>query len=222
MKAVFFDFDGTLTYKGPNIWQSIWIALGFNLGKGSEHQTQLDEYLSGKISYQEWCNKTLECYKKKDMNMEILKEITSKIHLLNGATETFKFLKEKGYELYIISGNIVDVIENVLGENVKYFSSINANDFIFNESGKLSFIKGTKYDCEGKAKFISEYINKTNSNPKDLYFVGNGFNDEWAHLSGCNTICINPAETDCQNSTKWHKVINNLTDLKQILPFIIN
>lgn len=220
MKAIFFDFDGTLTYKGPNIWQSIWLALGFNLGEGSEHQTQLDEFLSGKISYQEWCNKTLECYKQKDMNIKILQEITSKIKLLNGATETFKSLKDKGYELHIISGNIVDVIENVLGENVKYFSSINANDFIFDEKGKLDFILGTEYDCEGKAKFINEYITKTNSNPKDLYFVGNGFNDEWAHLSCCNTICINPDETEHTNKTKWHTVIEKLTDLQQILPFI--
>ena len=93
MKAVFFDFDGTLTYKGPNIWQSIWSALGFKLGKGSEHQTQLDDFLNKKITYQEWCNKTLACYKQKGMNLNVLNNITTTIKLMKGATETFKKLK---------------------------------------------------------------------------------------------------------------------------------
>lgn len=220
MKAVFFDFDGTLTYKSPNIWQEIWLALGFKLGKGSEHQTQLEEFLTKKITYQEWCNKTLACYKQKDMDLHILNKIAASIKLMNGAIETFKALKNKGYELHIISGNIVDVIKNVLSDNVKYFSTINANDFIFDKNNKLTYIKGTKYDCEGKAIFIQEYISKTNANPNELYFVGNGFNDEWAHLSGCNTICINPEETEFTNETKWHRVIENLTDLQQILEFI--
>lgn len=220
MKAVFFDFDGTLTYKSPNIWKEIWRVLGFSLGKGSEHQTQLDEFLTKKITYQEWCDKTLAFYRQKGMSVEILDKITSNIKLMKGATETFKALNQKGYELHIISGNVVDVIQNVLGENIKYFSSINANDFIFDENNKLIYIQGTEYDCEGKAKFIEEYIKKTNSKPNELYFVGNGFNDEWAHLSGCNTICINPDETEHTNATKWHKVIENLTDLQEILPFI--
>ena len=146
MKAVFFDFDGTLTYSGPNIWQEIWVALGFKLGKGSEHQTQLDEFLSKQITYQEWCNKTLACYKQKNMSLDILERISSNIKLLPGAIETFKALKQKGYELHIISGNIVDVIESVLGENVKFFTTINANDFIFDKNNILTHIKGTEYD----------------------------------------------------------------------------
>lgn len=220
MKAVFFDFDGTLTNKVPNIWQSIWVALGYKLGKDSEHQIQLDEFLSKKITYQEWCYKTLACYKQKGMNLNILNKISNKIKLLEGAAETFKILKDKGFELHIISGNVVNVIEKVLGENIKYFNSINANDFIFDDNGILTHIKGTKYDCEGKAKFIEEYIQSTNSKPEELYFVGNGFNDEWAHLSGCNTICINPDDTEFSNSTKWHIVIENLKNLQEILLYI--
>ena len=163
MKAVFFDFDGTLTYTGPNIWQEIWLALGFSLGKDSEHQKQLDEFLSKKITYQEWCDKTLACYMEKNMTKEVLNTIASRIKLLPGATETFKELRNRGYELFIISGNIIDVIECVLGDNKKYFNSINANDFVFDSNNKLTYIKGTEYDCEGKAKFIQEYIEKTNA-----------------------------------------------------------
>lgn len=220
MKAVFFDFDGTLTYKSPNIWKAIWAELGYPTNAGSEYKRQLDAFLTHEITYQEWCNQTLECYLAKNMNLSVLNKVSKDIRLINGVTETFVALKEKGYALHIISGNVVDVVEKVLGENVKFFDSINANDFIFDKNNKLTFIKGTEYDCEGKAKFIEEYKQKNNAKAKELYFVGNGFNDEWAHLSGCNTICINPEETDFSNSTKWHKVLENITDLQDILPYI--
>ncbi len=220
MKAVFFDFDGTMTYKSPNIWKSIWSELGYDIHIGSEYRRQLDAFLNGDITYQEWCNETLACYIAKEMDLNTLNKVSKDIKLIKGATETFKILKEKGYSLHIISGNIVDVIEKVLDDNVKYFDSINANDFIFDNDGRLTYIKGTKYDCEGKAKFIEEYLQQTNASPNELYFVGNGFNDEWAHLSGCNTICINPEETEHTNSTKWHKVLDGVTNLQDILPYI--
>ena len=220
MKAVFFDFDGTLTYKSPNIWKALWAELGYDTGVGSEYKRQLDAFLNGDITYLEWCDETLACYIAKEMDLNTLNKVSKDIKLMQGATETFKILKEKGYSLHIISGNVVDVIEKVLGENVKYFDSINANDFCFDDNNKLTFIKGTEYDCEGKAKFIEEYIQKTNVSPSELYFIGNGFNDEWTHLSGCNTLCINPEETEQTNNIKWHKVIENLTDLQEILPFI--
>ena len=220
MKAVFFDFDGTLTHAGPNIWKSIWADLGYDTGVGSEYKRQLDAFLQGKISYQQWCDETLACYIAKDMNVNILNNVSKNICLIDGAIETIKILKEKGYSLHIISGNIVDVIEKVLGENVKYFDSINANDFCFDDNNKLTYIKGTKYDCEGKAKFIQEYIEKTKANPESLYFVGNSFNDEWVHLSGCHTICINPEETDHTNTQIWNVVIEHLTNLQDILQHI--
>ncbi len=219
MKAVFFDFDGTLTYKSPNIWKAIWAEIGYDTGAGSEYKRQLDAFLNKDITYQEWCDETLECYIAKGMDLNTLNKVSKNIKLMQGATETFKALKEKGYSLYIISGNVIDVIEKVMGENVKYFDSINANDFCFDNNNKLTYIKGTEYDCEGKAKFIQEYIEKTNAKPTDLYFVGNGFNDEWAHISGCNTICINPEETEHTNSTKWHRVLDGVVDLQEILPF---
>lgn len=221
MKAVFFDFDGTLTYKSPNIWKSIWQELGYDTAAGSEYRRQLDAFFNGDITYQEWCDETLNCYKEKNMNLKILNKIGDRVKLIKGATETFKTLKEQGFTLHIVSGNVVDIIEKVLGENVKYFDSINANDFCFDANNKLTYIKGTNYDFEGKAKFIEVYKEKTGVSAKDLYFVGNGDNDVWAYQSGCNTICINPDNAEADNKNVWHTTIKNVDDLREILPFII-
>jgi FMN phosphatase YigB (HAD superfamily) len=57
--------------------------------------------------------------------------------------------------------------------------------------------------------------------PEEICFVGNGDNDEYAHLSGCKTICINPEETDGNNKTLWHTTLNNVTNLTQLLDEIL-
>ena len=66
MKAVFFDFDGTLTFKSPNIWKSIWAKLGYDIGDGSEYKRQLNAFLNGEISYSRKTTKYIkQFYKKK-------------------------------------------------------------------------------------------------------------------------------------------------------------
>ena len=82
MKAVFFDFDGTLTFKGPNIWKSIWAELGYNTDNKSEYKRQLDAFLTGKITYQEWCNETLQCYLAKGMDLATLNKVSKDIRLM--------------------------------------------------------------------------------------------------------------------------------------------
>lgn len=218
MKTIFFDFDGTLTHKSSNIWKVIWQELGFDIGKDSYYRALFKAFVDKKISHQQWCDLTRDAFFSRGLDKDMLKRLSSKIHLINGAPETFKTLKEEGFSIYILSGNIVEVIEDVLGENVKYFDGIMANTFIFNNKGQLCDIAGTSYDFEGKAWFIEEYKERTSSSADDLYFVGNGGNDDWAYLSGCHTICINPDGADVTDSTKWHKLIENVDDLTQILP----
>ena len=112
--------------------------------------------------------------------------------------------------MHIVSGNILPVIERVLGRRVEYFESINANDILFSDNGTIKEIVGTNYDFEGKAKLIKEFLLQTKSRPEEVFFVGNGSNDEWAYESGCRTICINPDDTDSSNETKWHMTLNNI------------
>lgn len=218
MKTIFFDFDGTLTIKSPNIWKAIWERLGYDTGKESYFRQLYGKFMDGTITHQEWCDLTCQAFAKRGMNKQILKELASNIKLLPEVRETFQILKENGFEIFILSGNIVEVIEDVLRGDTKYIDAIMANVFVFDKDGMLEKIVGTNYDFEGKAKFIEEYKQKTYSDPNDLYFVGNGDNDEWAHLSGCHTICINPDGTDVNDNQKWHKNLGEVKSLSDILP----
>lgn len=221
MKAVFFDFDGTLTYKSHNIWKMIWVRCGYRTDANSYYAQLFRDFMANKITHQEWCDLTFSEFNKAKFDKDSLVELAKDIKLIDGVEETLKILKDNGFYLFVVSGNIVSVIDAVLGDKKQYFDGIMANELFFDEAGVINRIKGTNYDFEGKAKFISEFKEKYDASAKNLYFVGNGSNDEWAHLSGCNTICINPEETDFENNTKWHKCVNNIDNLTDILTFIL-
>jgi len=217
MKAIFFDFDGTLTKHEEYTWRIIWKKCGQGIGENSVYINLYNKFKNKEISYQKWCDLSCDVYKKCGFCKSDLIEISKKIKLMEGIEEFLKSLKEKGYSLHIVSGNIIQVVKYGLGKLRKYFDSINGNSFQFDKNGLIKKIKGTKYDCEGKAQFIEEYKAKTNSRADELYFIGNGANDEWAYLSGCKTICLNPDDTNADDSNKWHIVRENIKNLTEIL-----
>ena len=222
MKAIIFDFDGTITYKSKNIWDWIWTNLGFDLSEGSEYDLLEKRYTSGEISYQKWCDITCDMFREKGLSKQIVKSATTETKVINGFAQTIKKLKEKGIKLYIVSGSVLECIENVLGENKDYFDFIAANHFVFDKSGLISRIEATKYDYEGKAVFAKKVIKKLGIKPQDVCFVGNGDNDEWVYQTGCKTLCINPDGADFANKEKWSGCIEHTDNFEDILSFILD
>ena len=220
MKAVIFDFDGTLTKLSQNVWKQTWTALGYDTGEGSYYKQLFSKFLSKEITHSEWIDLTCKAYIERGLDKKTLLDIGKKIEMHNGFEEMLIDLKSKGYSLHIVSGNIGDVVCDVLKDNVKYFDSINTNSFKFDNSGKLIDIIGTNYDYEGKANFVNSFMLENDISASDITFVGNGDNDEWVYTTGCETICVNPDRTDADNKTIWHNAVKNLTDLRQLLPII--
>lgn len=217
MKAVIFDFDGTLTEKKGNLWKRIWKELGLDTGPDSYYVSLFKRFMSGNITYKEWCELTLEAFQEKGFTKQKLDEITDDMTLIEGAEDLIKYLHARGIELHIVSGNIISVIEKVLGDNKRFITAINANMFIFDKNGKLAEIVGTKYDHEGKATYIKELCEKKGYKPSEVLFIGNSMNDEWVYRSGARTLCVNPDDTKSENVKIWNKVIhtNNLKDLER-------
>lgn len=216
MKAVIFDFDGTLTKKNNEVWGKMWKAID---------ATDVDyflykKYANGEIDYKQWCIEIEKEYIKRGFNMDILINIADEIELMNNLEETLKTLRNEGYKLFIISGGVDKIIYNKLGKMVDYFEEIHACEFEFDDNGLLKHIVDTKYDEEGKKIFIDEYCLKNNENPQNITFIGNGDNDEYVYLSGCNTICINPhKKTRHDNKQIWHHVIKDSESMSDILKY---
>ncbi len=220
VKAIVFDFDGTLTKSNDKTttWQRIWLKLGYDV----EICNNLHGQFSAKmIEHQKWCDITCDYFKRKGMTKNTLNEVASEISLIEGAIPTLRKFKEDGIFLYIASGSIKDVINNVLGlDNTTIFEEIQANRMEFDSNGNLRKIIGTKYDFEGKCTFIKHVADQLNINPYEILFVGNSNNDELAYASGAITLCVNPNQTNQYKANVWNNLINDMNTLKEIANFI--
>ena len=216
MKTIIFDFDGTLTKKSNEIWRRIWGALdALDIDDGL-----YDKFNNGEITYEEWNVEIEKEFTKRKLSTSTLDKLIANIEMMENLEETLIYLKDKGYDLRILSGGINYVIENLLKDKVKYFSDIRCNHFYFDENGIITRIKDTDSDGEGKARYILNYIKEANCKPSDIIFVGNGHNDRFVSSSGCHTICLNPNGTNHENTDIWHTYIDNTENLKDIIKLI--
>lgn len=217
-KIVVFDFDGTLV--SPNFsrttWERIWIELGYSVNDCDFYHRQ---FSNKQITHEQWCRITETRFKEKSLDKGTLKKIAEDMKLIKGCKETLLELKKRDILLYIVSGSIREIIKEVLGDLVNLFEDISANKFYF-QKNKLSRIVGTDYDFEGKADYIKKLVYENKLNASEVLFIGNSFNDTYAHLSGARTLCINPQNTNYTNAIYWHDYIREVNDLKEILPYV--
>lgn len=219
-KAIIFDFDGTLTKDSPNIWKQIWKTLGYDMSRDSYFATLFKQFISKEITHDEWTNLTRDKFIERGFDKDTFTALASQTHLIDGANQTLKGLKQRDCSINILSGGVDQVIRRTLKSNVSFFDYIQSNKFIFGTDGKLKDIDATDYDFEGKAVFIKMFCEKHDISPQQVCFIGNGDNDEWAHKSGCRTICINAEDTDDNNKSIWHQTLGTIDTLEKVLPVV--
>ena len=218
-KVVLFDFDGTLTSHKDDIttWERIWLKLGFGIEDcGELHK----KYSKLEITHKQWCKLTEDKFREKSLKNTDLDDIAKDIQLVHGAEEVIKYLFENGVKLYVLSGSIRYIIKKVLGDLYQYFEEVKANEITFDGSGKIKKIIGTKYDFEEKATFIKKIIIENDIHPMEAFYIGNSVNDEWAHESGAQTLCVNPRMTNPYHPIHWTHYIHKMTSFVEVTDFM--
>jgi len=218
-QVVVFDFDGTLTATNTveTIWESIWEELGYDVECCRALHRKFNNF---EISHEEWCKQTAEMFIAKAMHKQILDKIANRLTLIPDCKETFQSLRENNIKIYIVSGSILYIIQEALGNSIQFIDAIKANDFRFSNDGLLIDIIGTRYDFEGKAQYIQEIASNLRISTSDILFVGNSFNDRYVHITGAITLCINPRLTDPSNKIEWDYSILDCHSLKEILQYV--
>ena len=131
-KAVFFDFDGTITHKASiNIWKALYQNLGLDTSKNSSYYQSYVDYINKKYDYQEWCNVAANDYKTSGLTEKLFYNIAKDVRLYDDAISVFEELAHSDIKLFVVSGNFVQLIKFSLGENLKYFEDISGNEIIF-------------------------------------------------------------------------------------------
>lgn len=204
---VIFDFDGTLTCQQNNM--TMWNLLWARIGKAERGAQLYSVFHKGIISRELWFQETAREFRG-IVNRTIVRDVAETISLRDNAIELFKSLTIHGYELYILSGGIRTIIDEVLASSRLYFKDISANKIVFNEEDEFVHLGMTPYDYEGKAKYIEEVILQTDISCDYVYYVGNSMNDLSVLSLPIKTICISPIGLSQNQILHWDYVCDNL------------
>ncbi|MDD3408604.1 MAG: phosphoserine phosphatase SerB [Methanobacteriaceae archaeon] len=166
IKLVVFDLDNVII-NGEGIDE---------IGKLANVQDKIAEIteqaMNGDIDFETSINERVKLLE--GASVEEIKKIADELPLNNGAEETIKALKDKGYEIAIISGSfdvIADSIKDKLNIDYLFTNSLSEKD------GKLTgevtgpLVSGSKLDV------LSDLLKEKDYDLADCIAVGDGAND---------------------------------------------
>lgn len=212
---IIFDFDGTLTCQQNSM--TMWDLLWAGIGKSYKGALLYSMFHRGTISREAWFRETEQEFLG-TVNRVLVSSIAKSITLRDNAVELFRKLTGAGYELYILSGGIGVIIDEILASNRLYFTDISANDIVFNGKGELMQLIMTPYDYDGKVDFIESLIRRSGVRYDGVYFIGNSVNDLSVLSLPVKTICISPFGLTKDQISSWGYVC---TDLKAVESYIL-
>jgi len=207
IKLICFDIDQTLIEE--NTWYKLNVALGMS---PEEDEKYFKLYREGKLSYQNWIKVIFDIYRSKGRaSFENIDKIIADYTYRTGAKETVDYLKDKGYEISLISGGmdmLVDKIANDLGVGL---TAANIS-FVFDENNYLKEMISVGDESETKIRHLSNFCRKIGIDFDECAAVGDGANDIGLFLKTGHGITFRGSEIE----DKAWKVIEKLTDLKEL------
>ena len=166
-KLILFDLDSTLI-KEETIDEIAALA-----GVEEEVKEITREAMNGKLNFGQSLKKRVSLVK--GLPMEKVKELVSRLRLTEGAEETIKELKKRGYIVGVVSGGFTvatDRIKDILGLDYAY-----SNELIENDGVLTGEVRGPIMDENAKGKILEEIAKKEGIDLKDTVVVGDGAND---------------------------------------------
>ncbi|MFB3885092.1 MAG: HAD-IB family phosphatase [Thermodesulfobacteriota bacterium] len=167
-KLVIFDLDGTLTQE-PSIWEYIHKRLGKWFGFAEKYQHQ---FLSGKISYEEFCQLDAEVWK--GMRVEELFQIVKTVPFHQGADRLICYLKNKGLKLAMISSGL-----SLLSDWVhrRYGFDYSVSNDLLHKNGRLTGKVKIQVYYDKKAEWVKRILNQFGVRPEEAIAIGDSRGD---------------------------------------------
>jgi phosphoserine phosphatase len=167
MKLAVFDFDSTLM-DGESI-----DFLAKELGIEQEVSKITHEAMSGRIDFFESLTTRVKLLKGLDYNKAI--DICKDLPLMNGAKDTIKTLKDKGYTVVCFSGGFrigTSPAKDILGIDADFANILHEKD------GKLTgLVGGDMMFSSSKGDMIQRVQSLLKISKKDTLVCGDGAND---------------------------------------------
>ncbi len=204
-----FDLDGTLTQE-RSIWEYIHKQLGKWYGFAEEYQSQ---FLSGKISYERFCELDAEVWK--GMRVEELLEIVKTVPFHQGVDELISTLKNRGLKLAMVSSGL-SILSNWVHQRYGFDYSV-SNDLLY-ENGILTGKVNIQVYYDQKAEWVKRILNQFGVRPEEVITIGDSAGDiDMFHMVGF-PIAFNSSCKDLEKIARLCIQSRNLADIIPKLP----
>jgi len=208
-KLAIFDLDGTLT-REKSIWEYIHIQLGKWYGFAEEYQKQ---FLAGKISYQEFCERDADVWK--GMKVDEMIEIVKTVSFHPGAEELLSFLKQKGLKLSLVSSGL-SILSDCVHQKFGFDYSV-ANDLLY-EKGVLNGKVQIQVHYDKKAEWVEKILKQFSVEPEEAIAIGDSRGDlDMFQMVGFS-VAFNSSCSDLEKVATVCVRSQNLTDIIPKLP----
>ena len=169
-----FDLDGTLTK------ESTWKLLNLRLGITQEQDSQLfHQYLAGGVlNYKEWLNQLVALHKSagKSVPKGEIVALAREMELADYACEIVKEVKDKGYEVLLLSGG-VDTIVETAAERLGFTNWRACSKIIYNEQGVFENIETMGDERDAKLSLLEEFCHDKGYTLSQTICIGDGGNE---------------------------------------------
>jgi len=212
-KLIVFDVGGVLVKE-----RSCWVTVRMGLGQSVIRKCAAlrRKYFSSKtMSYENWAKEDVKLWG--NVNLKEIKKILDKVLLTNGAKETCKTLKNKGYSLAIISTGL-----NVLVERVKKELNIDYAFYngLYEKNRKLLVKVNVSLDKNPKDKILRKLIKKLRIKKEDVVVVGDNEDDRSMMKLAGFSIVFNPDYKKSKMARKTADLVIRKRDLREILKYL--
>lgn len=212
VKAIIFDIDGTLTYEDG------WYILSDEIGSSSKKHREIFTLCYGKqISSDEAIRRFVEDWQSTGKaNKRLFEEVFSRMPLRKGAEEIIKYLREKGYLLCLITGNM-ELYAKKIAERLGITDYYANSKLFWDENDELT---GLTYDFdEGKRKLhqFLDYCKLKGLQPAECAMVGDSWNDAGIFQATGRGIAIQTNIEDKEIEAVAWKKVSDLLELRVFL-----
>ena len=174
IELICFDVDGTLV-KHPS-GMVIWEVLNLRFGGSREiNKQRYTMYHAGEMTYDQWVALDVTGWMSAGATRDEILESIAEFRPVDGALETVRELKRRGYKLAVISGTLDILLENLFPRHP--FDDVYTNKIFFDDDGKLASWQATPFDGRGKPAALREITDQHDIPLSRSAFVGDGEND---------------------------------------------
>jgi len=222
IKLIFFDMDGVLVdvadynENGRKVAISTWNTVFEQAGIYHEHERLKEMFIKGSFSsYMEWTDEACRVLQKHGLTRDKFMEIINSRLLMNGAKETLRELKKRGYKTAVITGCFKTLAERT--QKLLSLDYIIAHcELAFDDNGNLKEWRLIPCDFEGKVEYFNKQAKELNLKPSECAYIGDDVNDIPIFRKAGLSIAFNCQKEEVKKAA--HIVIDK-KDLREILQY---